>query len=476
MRGRSAYNPVASTDESEDVEAPPTEIGVASPSNADALPGSSSNNISMDNSRPRSSHRSNRRAENNTYDAITTKQQQEDINSNGGVINASTSLVDAMEKDSVASEEGYSDSDASNSIADGKKITVIVLDSAQKRFPIAVDPDWSVPKFKKVGAKVHKVAPPSQRLIFRGRMLDDSKTLKEMGIHQDDVIIHLFPKPRVTVVSGDSSVMSTCTDRADEEDNGGAHVPQIILDEAEQERRGQILVLGSYEIAEAQNNVRLLSLLLGTICVMRLLALLSIATGADEVPVYEDDMTPPSGGGGNSTDDGMYPHVDYEPRLWEKQDYFDLLVSTVGFLVARLGMKATQENTSRLATLYLIGTMIAGILWNVWNVFEFTIFVKDETVPKDDDTVIPLTNDDFRTIAIFTVLLPVGVWFLCCARAWQFRHLIEEAELEAAERIRSELNLSEGAPTTVTTSAVADEENARELDEISSSNHRHTIV
>jgi hypothetical protein len=456
MRGRTAYNPVSSTDEAEDLEAPTT--GIDTTTGTEVL------------SRPRSTNRS-RRAENNNYSAITTKQEEEEDAVAVAVINSSTSLVDTMEKESSsATSVGY-DSDSSSGAGD--KVTIIILDSAQKRFPIAVNPEWTVAKFKKVGAYVHKIAPPSQRLIFRGRMLEDSKTLKETGIHQDDVIIHLFPKPRVTVVSGDSSVMSASTDGADGEDNGGAHVPQIFLDEEEQERRGQILVLGSYEIAEAQNNVRLLSLLLGTICVMRLLALLSIATGADEVPAYQDDLTPPeSGGGGNSTDDGMHPHVDYEPRVWENQDYFDLLVSMVGFLVARMGMRATHENTSQLATRYLIGTLIAGILWNVWNVFEFTMFVKEESVPKDDDTEIPLTQDDFRTIAIFTVVLPVAVWFLCCARAWQFRHLIEEAELEAAERIRSELNLSEGVETTT----VPNEENARELDEISSSNHRHTIV
>jgi len=375
-----------------------------------------------------------------------------------------------MEKDSVSSDV-FSDSDSS-SILTENKITVIILDSAQKRFPVDVDPEWKVQKFKVVGAEIHKVAPASQRLIFRGRMLEDSKTLKEMGICHDDVIIHLFPKPRVTVVT-DSSVTSASTS-AQEQDNGGAHVPQIILDQEEQQRRGQILVLGSYEIAEAQNNVRLLSLLLGTICVMRLLALLTIATGADEVPAYQDDLAPPGSGSatGNRTDDVMYPHADYEPRTWENQDYFDLVVSTVGFFVARLGMKATHENTSRLASQYLIGTLIAGILWNIWNVLEFIVFVKEETAPKEDDTVIQLTNEDFRTIALFTVLLPLGVWFLCCARAWQFRHLIEEAELEAAERIRTEMNLSEGAqPPTV-----LDEENARELNELSSRDERPTIV
>ena len=73
----------------------------------------------------------------------------------------------------------------------------------------------------------------------------------------------------------------------------------------------------------------------------------------------------------------------------------------------------------------------------------YTLFVQEETTPKDDDEIIPLTNEDFLTVAFFTVMLPMGVWFLCCSRAWQYRLLIEEAEQEAAERIRSQLTLIE---------------------------------
>lgn len=460
LRGRSAYNPVSASDDADDLESRTTEI--------EATPPTVVNSTSNTDTRGDTTPTPNRLGRGNTYSRLpevsTTKDDEQ------MVIDTTTSLVDTMEKESVSSEM-YSDSD-SYSVRSENKITVVVLDAAHKRFPIDVDPEWKVQTFKAVGAKVHKVAPPSQRLIFRGKMMDDSKTLKEMGICQNDAIIHLFPKPRVTLVT-DSSVTPATTAGNDQE-SGGAHVPQIIIDQEEQQRRGQILVLGSYEIVEAQNNVRLLSLLLGTICVMRLLALLSIATGADEVPVYEDDIAPTGSGAGsgNHTDDGMYPHVDYEPRTWQNRDYFDLLVSSVGFFVARLGIKATHENTSLLATHYLIGTMVAGILWNIWNVLEFALFVKEESDPKDDDTAIPLTSEDFRTIALFTIIMPLGVWFLCCARAWQFRHLIEEAELEAAERIRAELNLSVG----VQTAHGAGQPNARELDDLSSSDERPAIV
>ena len=353
---------------------------------------------------------------------------------------------------------------------DGERVTVVVLDSAQTKFPIRANPNWTVQQFKKVGENVHKVAPASQRLIFRGRMLADSDTLRESGITHDNVIVHLFPKPRVVVTSS-SNV--TDTSSAAENDAGGgrrAHVPQIILDEEEAGRRGQILVLGSAEIAEAQNNVKLLSLLLLVVCSMRLLALFSIAMGVSEDPSgYNDDSIPhPPSPLHNHTDDPGFPNnqEEYQTRPWETPDYFDLAVSAIGFYVATLGMKATTENTLQLANAYMIGTVIAGIGWNLWNVFMYIMFYREETAPKpeDDENSITLTRDDFATVAFFTVFLPLMVWGLCCARAWQFRQLLEEAEQEAAERIRSQLTLQEGGI----------DGNAREMTEISS--NRPSVV
>jgi hypothetical protein len=280
---------------------------------------------------------------------------------------------------------------------------------------------------------------------------------------------------------------------------GGAHIPSIIIDQDEQDRRGQILVLGSVEIAESQNNVKMLSLLLVMICSMRLLALFSIAMGTsssiDDVDVNNNENGTGSNGTltHNHTNDIPHNNIydndfvddtvlrennsDYGQgtvRPWENSDYYDLLVSGVGFYVGTLGLKATQENTLKLATMYAVGTIVSGILWNVWNVFEYIHFFQEQTEYRNDhhnnddheesndtsynnnnnnnnknsqadyqngggnDDLPPLTRDDFVTVAFFTILMPLGVWFLCCIRAFEFRRLISEAEEEATERIRNE--------------------------------------
>lgn len=78
-----------------------------------------------------------------------------------------------------------------NHAESGESVRIVILDSAQHRFFVDVDPDWSVKRLKSEGAKTHKIAPSSQRLIFRGKMLDDSKVLRDVGVDRDNVILHL---------------------------------------------------------------------------------------------------------------------------------------------------------------------------------------------------------------------------------------------------------------------------------------------
>lgn len=330
-------------------------------------------------------------------------------------------------------------------------LSLVILDSAQKKFPIPCNKSWTVGKFKQRSAKIHKVAPAQQRLIFRGRMLtNDDQTLEECKLDTNDLIVHLFPKPRVVVTASktvSNEETQTMNPNADDdgdsgivdEDQNGAHIPSIVIDQEEQDRRGQILVLGSVEIAESQNNVKMLSLLLVMICAMRLLALFSIAMGAVDEPASHNYHNHTADYSNSDFNDDKIVQ-EFETREWETQDWYDMLVSGIGFLVGTLGMQATTENTSQLATQYWIGTIIAGIGWNLWNVFEYYNFYEDQLDRQNEPNVDepPLTRDDLITVAFFTIAMPLFVWFMCCVRAFEFRRLILEAEEEAAERIRNE--------------------------------------
>jgi len=470
-----------------------------------------------------------RRGRNQNYTSLATNNQDEDDDddvdidensiieefhdepaSTNAPVTTTTTISRTMKSlvdDESDNEEDEKEKDTNENA--NEMITIIILDSAQKKFPIQCHPSWTVGKFKYQSSLVHKVHPKQQRLIFRGKMLtNDTQTLEQQHIIASDITVHLFPKPIIKITPTTTNTTNTnggsgqgnsnnnnnaSNDNGETEDGtgsgggGGAHVPSIVIDQEEQDRRGQILVLGSVEIAESQNNVKMLSLLLVMICAMRLLSLFSIAMGGGEPLLIENDgdqqvhnhtAEHPQSTTHHTT--GIYDNDflddtvellesgdNYEPRAWALSDYYDLLVSSIGFYVGTLGMKATQENTLQLATMYAIGTIIAGILWNVWNVYEyFEFFEEQQTLHKDntyenhqqhdhysnhdpnhpqnyqdgngEEELPPLTRDDFVTVAFFTILMPLCVWFLCCVRAFEFRRLISEAEDEASERIRNE--------------------------------------
>lgn len=339
--------------------------------------------------------------------------------------------------------------DASNDfgLADAEEgyFTLTIMDPAHRKFQVPASPEWTVLDLKQKGFKIHKVAASSQRLIYMGRMLQDSDTLRDVGLTEPKTIIHLFPKPRV-VVSTTASQVEETGGASPEDGDSGAHVPRIVLDPREAEQRSSILVLGSAEIMEAQNHVRLLSFLLLIITSMELLALFTIMLGVpqDPPPIPDDTSTPPPTPASLSNDDTyLLPPQQQQVRTWQNSDYIDLAISGVGFYVATLGIKATTENTMRLARQYLVGTVFVGIAWNA---FYYYLNVQAEreadekrVAHSDDDEFGVLPDQDYYIQAMFAILLPAMLWFTCCVRAYQFHGLLQEAEEEAEARIRNEI-------------------------------------
>mmetsp|Transcript_7637 Transcript_7637/g.15709 ORF Transcript_7637/g.15709 Transcript_7637/m.15709 type:complete len:148 (-) Transcript_7637:11-454(-) len=106
-----------------------------------------------------------------------------------------------------------------------------------------------------------------------------------------------------------------------------------------------------------------------------------------------------------------------------------------------MGLQATSLNTLSLARRYMIGTVLTGIGWMAFNfvmTYDLDKAAEKEREENHSDDALLFDDGDIRWQAISVMVLPGMVWFLCCLRAWQFQHLISEAEVEAEERIRSE--------------------------------------
>jgi Ubiquitin family len=348
---------------------------------------------------------------------------------------------------------------------------------------------------KRIGSQVHGIPMPQQRLIFQGQLLsDDAKPLSALGIKASGSIVHLFPKPRVVVVENSStadtdSTSATTHGTTPGDEPSGARIPTIVMDQSELERRSEILVLGHADYVEAVSNVKLFSLMLLIISSIELLNLLSIYIGANRgdaeneatagqanpyynggggsVPyVQHDDFFPDDDAVHNSSTNRLDPnHFDtannstatngLDPvtiilQTWTPIKYADVIISLLGVYVALLGIQASNENCIRTARAYLIGTTITAMGWLTYNyIVSFEI---DEAVATEPDryssgypydttssTEASMDPDDVEETAynqaLTAMVLPAMVWCLCIFRAWQFQHLLHDAELEAAQRL-----------------------------------------
>lgn len=220
-------------------------------------------------------------------------------------------------------------------------LTVIILDYTHKRWTVTVPTNrrrsnnnstgsssssnnnnnnhphpLTVRDLKVAGAAVHQIAVDQQRLIYRGALLNDATLLSTAGIVAPNTLVHLFPKPRVIVVnnnntnsnnttnasniSHDPSFGSTPTPTDSATTNEGARVPTIVLDQAEADRRGDILVLSSMDYMEAVNNVKLFSFMLLIVSSMELLSLLAIFLGDGAPPLQQTTQSAYSTGSSSS--------------------------------------------------------------------------------------------------------------------------------------------------------------------------------
>lgn len=381
-------------------------------------------------------------------------------------------------------------------------LEVIILDFTHARFTIELpggDPATStVRDLKAAGSRHHSVTPHQQRLIYQGKLLaDENASLQECGIHHGS-IVHLFPKPRVVVVNTNNQHNTTTTttgrtaSSADEPTTNTStaelhgRVPTIVVDEAEHARRGQILVLGSADYLEAVNNVKLFSFMLLIISTIELLNLIAVALGEgdpssltrDAIPYKEiddffpsDDDTMPAQNtnsnnennysGNTSTNNttnamGNNPADPYTNpyQTWNSLSWVDLGVSVLGIYVALLGIRASNDNVLAVARLYLIGTIITGMGWLVYNFiinYEIDQEVQQQqdqqqqhqqSPGRDPHSSMPMNNNNYNNSsdsvfnqAVQAMVLPAVVWGLCMFRAWQFQHLLAEAEQEAMERV-----------------------------------------
>jgi len=401
----------------------------------------------------------------NQYYSYSIKSMRKASNGNNGNDSPLKIPLTRLNKNLSSNDKDNDDENNNNNgavVKSNETMTVTILDPAQKRFEIPITDSskslWTVKRIKNEGYIVHGIEPSNQRLIRLGKLLTDDMTLAECGITVDSNdtgnVIHLFPKPNIVITRNgtndqhpsSSCLRSTLSPTTESPTvTATAHVPQIHIDVSEASRTPAVT---SPDIELARYRVRLLCFILLVYSAMHLLSLFTIfAFSYSNGDESEDDYNKSEPGDPTDTAVGESPFdTTGMVRPWFRGDTYDLFVSLAGFSAATLGLKATIRNISSLARLYFLALLIVGISW----LFESLVGIDknkkednsnstdnepfDSLDLDDDGNGLGNSSNDFYTNILFAILIPLLIWGLCFYRAWNYQHLLVEAENEARER------------------------------------------
>ena len=71
---------------------------------------------------------------------------------------------------------------------------VIIKTVKGDTYPIECDGSWTVAQIKAEIVKILSIEADSQKLIFKGKHLEDAKTLEELGVKSEDSLVLMIMK------------------------------------------------------------------------------------------------------------------------------------------------------------------------------------------------------------------------------------------------------------------------------------------
>lgn len=74
---------------------------------------------------------------------------------------------------------------------------VVVKTVKGETYPIECESTWTVAQIKGEILRILSVEPESQKLIYKGKHLDDTKTLSDLGVNNDDSLVLMIMKVRL---------------------------------------------------------------------------------------------------------------------------------------------------------------------------------------------------------------------------------------------------------------------------------------
>jgi len=327
-------------------------------------------------------------------------------------------------------------------VPESKGFKVRVLDTQGRTFQLTVpSPDFTIGHFKDLLMDPTQTGVPTerQRLIFHGRLLENTKTLEGCGI-TENAVVHLFARPE------NSPIPVSTTGSIPVDEPIPPHFPDVPLFP-----RGVLVsqtLEFDYELMQSSRRVRFLAAFLFLICAMQVMAIIAIMTSAW---IHSDRQGhPPDSDSDTSTFEDPAMH-----RKFTVADYLLLVVNMFGMAVGIVGMRGSQTFEIDIVENYFKGLLFTGVSSMILKFYSIVLTIKKigdgsypglehnstSTARINPPGKVPGVGDDNEgdtadiiSDALFSATVALLLWVFCFYRALQFRNQVRTSHLRIQTR------------------------------------------
>ncbi|KAL4170354.1 hypothetical protein KRP22_011256 [Phytophthora ramorum] len=304
---------------------------------------------------------------------------------------------------------------------------VRILDLNGKFFNISCELDWTVAQMKQHVLECTDVAVASQRLIYRGRVLEDEGSLASYKV-EDGHTIHLFvraaPTPDPEILNAELNTSGSTSGARDD----GMAVVTINSDivssavfPSDSARRVDPLMLDS-PLGNCARRVKLWSSFLLIIYTMKVMGQFALLANEQQQRAAEQEREE-AGTGASATDRPMDRYDEY-PQIYTPDPFIgglELMVHCFGVYVGCVGFKAAHDTDIRPIRFYCRGVVWLAILTVTEQIYT-TVQISESDFPTER-VQYPYggqgpTKDDIVSANIFQTIMLVFMWMIAIRHSY----------------------------------------------------------
>lgn len=376
--------------------------------------------------------------------ARVTDQEEEKDEQQHDANNSSSAVVAAPEKAAAAvdepkkekeSPEQVDDSDGEKTSTEGDEeladgaIHVRILDLNGKFFNITCRLDATVASIKTKVLECTEVPVAQQRLIYRGRVLEDESCLSEYKV-EDGHTVHLFvraaPTPDPEILNAELNANGSAASGLRVEDGAGLTIVQMngetvssAVFPSDSARRVDPLMLDS-PLGNCARRVKLWSSFLLIIYTMKVMGQFALLANDQQIRSQQQNADGNEGNGNPQPD-----RYDEYPQYYNPDPLvggIEMLIHGFGVYVGCVGFKAAHDTDIRPIRFYFRGLIWLALLTLAEQVY-ITVQISNSDFPTER-VQYPYggqgpTKDDIVSANVFQIIMLVIMWIVAIRHSYQ---------------------------------------------------------